>query len=83
MRIAGFCGRYLVVLVAALSILPLQDQVSPADDRLWQTDVFVMGTEGYDQRLVTFKSIVLWASIVYLIAATVWAFEKDKRKAGF
>ena len=45
--------------------------------------VFAMGTDGYDQRLASFKSIIIWPSLVYLAAATAWAIQKDKRKAGF
>ncbi len=45
--------------------------------------VFVMGTDGYDARLESFKSIVIWPSLIYLVAATVWAFQKEKRKSGF
>jgi cytosine permease len=45
--------------------------------------VFVMGTKGYDQRLANFKIVLLWASLLHLSSATVWAIRKDKRKGGF
>ena len=45
--------------------------------------VLVMGTEGYDERLASFKTFLLWASLIHLAGITVWAVQKDKRKGGF
>jgi NCS1 family nucleobase:cation symporter-1 len=39
--------------------------------------VFVMGTDGLEARLVTFKTSLLWASIVQLLASAVWIRQKE------
>ncbi|MBN1341719.1 MAG: nucleoside transporter [Phycisphaerae bacterium] len=45
--------------------------------------VFVMGTTGYEDRLVTFKKIIIVPSIIYLITATIWAVQREKQEGEF
>ena len=50
---------------------------------VWPWWFFAQGSENYDQRLPVFKAVILWASLVHLTSATVWAVQKDKRRGGF
>jgi cytosine permease len=50
---------------------------------VWPWRFFAQGSENYDQRLPAFKAVILWASLVHLTSATVWAVQKDKRRGGF
>ena len=45
---------------------------------LW---VGLMGEEGYDVRLVTFKSYLALASLVHLTAAAIWVLRSEQTKA--
>ena len=40
--------------------------------------VFVMGTPGYEERFESFKSTLLWVSLVHLASATLWVVEKER-----
>jgi cytosine permease len=44
---------------------------------------FAQGSADYDERLATFKTAILWLSLIHLVSATVWAIQKDKRRGGF
>jgi len=47
---------------------------------LW---VFWQGTPGYESRMVTFKTALLWASLIHLSSATIWMVHKERRQGGF
>jgi NCS1 family nucleobase:cation symporter-1 len=44
---------------------------------------FAKGIEGYEERLAQLKSLILWASLIHLTFATIWAVRKEKSKGGF
>jgi len=44
---------------------------------------FAKGIEGCEERLAQLKSIILWASLIHLTSATIWAVQKEKSKSGF
>jgi len=45
--------------------------------------VLLKGAAAYEQRLATYKTILMWVSIIHLATATVWAVAKEKSKGGF
>ena len=40
--------------------------------------VYVSGGEQYQQNIATFKSILIWPTLIHFIAGTIWAARKDK-----
>ena len=40
--------------------------------------VYVSGGEQYQQNMATFKSILIWPTLIHFIAGTIWAAKKDK-----
>ncbi len=40
--------------------------------------VYVSGSEHYEQNMATFKSILIWPTLIHFIAATIWAVKRDK-----
>jgi len=56
----------IIALVALLLclMLPLQ--------------VFVMGVDGYSDRLVSLKTMLIWLSLIYFISGTIWIYLKEK-----
>jgi hypothetical protein len=44
---------------------------------LW---VFFSGTLGYTTRLESFKSILIWPTLLYFITGTIYMVKKDKQK---
>jgi len=40
--------------------------------------VYVSGGEQYEQNMATFKSILIWPTLLHFIAATIWAVKRDK-----
>jgi hypothetical protein len=44
--------------------------------------VFVRGADGYTERLVQFKTWLLWGSLIHLATAAIWIRENEKGKNG-
>jgi len=42
--------------------------------------VYVSGGDEYRENLASFKEILIWPSLVYFVAGTIWAVRKDKAK---
>lgn len=42
--------------------------------------VYVTGGKQYDQNFATFKSILIWSTLIYFVAGTIWAVKRDKAK---
>jgi cytosine permease len=42
--------------------------------------VYVTGGKQYEQNFATFKSILIWPTLIYFIAGTIWAVKRDKSK---
>jgi len=40
--------------------------------------VYVSGGEQYQQNMATFKSILIWPTIIHFVSATAWAIKKEK-----
>jgi cytosine permease len=40
--------------------------------------VYVSAGERYEQNMVTFKSILIWVSVIHFVSATAWAIKKEK-----
>ncbi len=58
-----------VVAVASLLACP----VLP----IW---VYVTAGSQYDQNFATFKNILIWPSLIYFVAGTIWTIKRDKPK---
>lgn len=43
--------------------------------------VLAMGTDGHAERMTTFKSVLIWPSIIYLVTATIWVIKKKERQS--
>lgn len=46
---------------------------------LW---VWIMGTQGYEDRLALFKSILIWPSLAYFISGTAYVIKRDAARNG-
>jgi NCS1 family nucleobase:cation symporter-1 len=42
---------------------------------LW---VYLSSPDAYQKNLVTFKSVLLWPTLIHFVSATVWAIKKEK-----
>jgi len=40
--------------------------------------VYVTGDSRYEQNFATFKSILIWPTLIYFVAGTIWAVKRDK-----
>ena len=40
--------------------------------------VYVSGGEQYQQNMATFKSILIWPTLIHFITATIWAVKREK-----
>lgn len=43
--------------------------------------IFIKGTDGYQGRLEWFKSFLIWPTLIYFVAGTVWISRKEKSKS--
>ncbi len=58
------CGAVALASLAACIILPI-----------W---VYMTGGEDYEQNFAWFKKILIWPTLIYFIAGTIWAVKRDK-----
>ncbi|MCJ7776833.1 MAG: hypothetical protein MUP16_00730 [Sedimentisphaerales bacterium] len=42
--------------------------------------VYVTGGKQYEQNFATFKNILIWPTLIYFAAGTIWAVKRDKAK---
>lgn len=42
--------------------------------------VYITGGEQYEQNFATFKNILIWPTLIYFVAGTIWAIKRDKAK---
>ena len=42
--------------------------------------VFIKDLSGYQERFATFKSILIWPTLVYFITGTIYLIKRDKQK---
>jgi hypothetical protein len=59
-------GIFAVAALLACLILPI-----------W---VFVTGGSRYEQNFATFKNILIWPTLIYFVAGTIWAVKRNKAK---
>jgi NCS1 family nucleobase:cation symporter-1 len=59
-------GIFAVAALLACLILPI-----------W---VFVTGGSQYEQNFATFKNILIWPTLIYFVAGTIWAVKRNKSK---
>jgi NCS1 family nucleobase:cation symporter-1 len=57
-------GIFAVAALLACLILPI-----------W---VFVTGASRYEQNFATFKNILIWPTLIYFVAGTIWAVKRNK-----
>ncbi len=43
--------------------------------------IFLKGTDGYQERFEWFKSFLIWPTLLYFVAGTVWISRKEKGKS--
>ncbi|HUW60269.1 MAG TPA: nucleoside transporter [Candidatus Bathyarchaeia archaeon] len=48
---------------------------------LWPIGVFLAGADGYVERLAAFKMYLIWPTLLYFIAGTVWYIRYEKESA--
>jgi NCS1 family nucleobase:cation symporter-1 len=60
------CGTVAVASLLTCLILPI-----------W---VYVTGGSQYEQNFATFKSILIWPTLIYFVTATIWAVKRDRVK---
>ncbi len=58
------CGIVAMASLAACIILPI-----------W---VYITGGEDYERNFAWFKRILIWPTLIYFIAGTIWAVKRDK-----
>jgi hypothetical protein len=58
------CGAVALASLAACIILPI-----------W---VYMTGGEDYERNFAWFKRILIWPTLIYFIAGTIWAVKRDK-----